>query len=463
MLKRAEEDDEDVIELESIVTALEHLPSRDRTDRGERRGASAGEPGQPATARRTSGRALGAFRTALEAALDAVQRRVGDPHSFDAARACPRRQPYRLAYWRVAAEEINYRRFFDINDLAGIRVERGDVFQATHKLILRLMAERKVTGLRVDHPDGLFDPHGYLRELQEEASRRPVRARSTSSSRRSSPAKSRCPTAGRWRARSATSSSTGSTGSSWRRRTRTAMTADLSGLRRAPTRLRAARLREEEADPAGGAGERAERSRLPAEPDLREESPLPGFHPRKPHGRAARDDRLLPGLSDLHRRASAAASRRRTSEQIESRDPDARSGGTARPARRSSSSSAASCCSSGRTISDDEAREEHARFVMKFQQLTGPVMAKGVEDTSFYIYNRLISLNEVGGEPDRFGLEPEELHGWLTSERSAYWPLRDEQLHHARHEEQRGCSRADQRAFGDARPNGRSGCGGGRS
>src|SRR5690606_32682238 len=63
---------------------------------------------------------------------------------------------------------------------------------------------------------------------------------------------------------------------------------------------------------------------------------------------------------------------------------------------------------------DEEAREEHALFVMKFQQLTGPVMAKGVEDTSFYIYNRLTSLNEVGGEPDRFGITPESFHRWIV-------------------------------------------------
>jgi len=68
-----------------------------------------------------------------------------------------------------------------------------------------------------------------------------------------------------------------------------------------------------------------------------------------------------------------------------------------------------------------EERAEHVEFVMKVQQLTGPVMAKGVEDTTFYIYNRLVSLNEVGGEPTRFGAEPEEFHTWI-SERARRWP-----------------------------------------
>ncbi len=76
-------------------------------------------------------------------------------------------QAYRLAYWRVAAEEINYRRFFDINDLAGVRVEDPRVFDEVHKLIFRWMDEGGVTGLRIDHPDGLADPAGYFRNLQE--------------------------------------------------------------------------------------------------------------------------------------------------------------------------------------------------------------------------------------------------------------------------------------------------------
>jgi (1->4)-alpha-D-glucan 1-alpha-D-glucosylmutase len=70
---------------------------------------------------------------------------------------------------------------------------------------------------------------------------------------------------------------------------------------------------------------------------------------------------------------------------------------------------------------DDEAREEHARFVMKFQQLTGPVMAKGVEDTAFYVFNRLVSLNEVGGDPDRFGVSVDEFHAF-NAERAQRWP-----------------------------------------
>jgi (1->4)-alpha-D-glucan 1-alpha-D-glucosylmutase len=75
------------------------------------------------------------------------------------------RQHYRLAYWRKAADSINYRRFFDISDLVGLRVEREDVYHAVHAYVLRLVAEGKITGLRIDHIDGLLDPKGYLDHL----------------------------------------------------------------------------------------------------------------------------------------------------------------------------------------------------------------------------------------------------------------------------------------------------------
>ena len=92
----------------------------------------------------------------------------GDPHSFDALDELLNQQSYRLAYWRTASDEINYRRFFDINDLAALRQENDEVFQATHALTLRLAAEGKVAGLRIDHPDGLFEPEQYFQTLQRE-------------------------------------------------------------------------------------------------------------------------------------------------------------------------------------------------------------------------------------------------------------------------------------------------------
>lgn len=103
---------------------------------------------------------------AIAAALKEVNGRPGDPHSFDRLHAVLEEQPYRLAFWRVSAEEINYRRFFDINDLVGLRMENPAVFAATHCLIRRMLANKQITGLRVDHCDGMFNPRQYLIRLQ---------------------------------------------------------------------------------------------------------------------------------------------------------------------------------------------------------------------------------------------------------------------------------------------------------
>src|ERR1051326_9006739 len=90
----------------------------------------------------------------------------GDSRSFDTLHRLLDAQAYRLAHWRVSAEEINYRRFFDINDLVGLRMENPRVFAATHQLIRRLLAEGSVTGLRIDHPDGMLNPNQYFFRLQ---------------------------------------------------------------------------------------------------------------------------------------------------------------------------------------------------------------------------------------------------------------------------------------------------------
>src|SRR5207245_5693046 len=91
----------------------------------------------------------------------------GDARSFDLLDDLLNQQAYRLCFWRVASDEINYRRFFDINELAALSMEKIEVFEATHSFVLRLLAEGKINGLRIDHVDGLFDPRQYLERLQE--------------------------------------------------------------------------------------------------------------------------------------------------------------------------------------------------------------------------------------------------------------------------------------------------------
>jgi malto-oligosyltrehalose synthase len=110
------------------------------------------------------------LRSAIDRALQHLRGVSGDPPGFIPLHRLLERQHYRLAYWRVAADEINYRRFFDINELAGVRMELAEVFETAHRLVLRLFAEGKIDGLRIDHIDGLFDPLQYCTRLQRRLS-----------------------------------------------------------------------------------------------------------------------------------------------------------------------------------------------------------------------------------------------------------------------------------------------------
>lgn len=104
----------------------------------------------------------------IRGGLRAYQPKEGQPEAAHSLHQLLERQYYRAAYWRLAQSEINYRRFFDINSLAGLRVEDPDVFSAIHPLVFRLIAEGRLQGLRLDHIDGLRDPYHYLRRLQRD-------------------------------------------------------------------------------------------------------------------------------------------------------------------------------------------------------------------------------------------------------------------------------------------------------
>lgn len=165
MARQLGPEDGRLLEMKSIRTAAGHLPPRSST-----------EPEQLLERQREKEvvkRRLKKLcddcpvaRRAVEGALQVLNGSRGNPESFDRLDHLLDRQVYRLADWRVAAEEINYRRFFDINDLAALRTEDPDVFDHTHRLVLRLLREGKATGLRIDHPDGLWDPARYFERLQ---------------------------------------------------------------------------------------------------------------------------------------------------------------------------------------------------------------------------------------------------------------------------------------------------------
>lgn len=414
-------DDVHRMELESIVAALENLPPRDRAEpaaAAERRREKA------VTQRRLS--LLASQSPEVERALGAAVRLFngvpGEPATFDRLETLLDDQAYRLAFWRVAAEEINYRRFFDVNDLAGLRVQRPEVFEATHRLILDLVRQGLVTGLRIDHPDGLYDPPAYLQQLQEEISgdgaTSPSRAlyllvEKILTGDEQLPAE--WPVAG-------------TVGYEFLNL--------LNGLFVAP-----------EAEPAMDEAYARFVGRVPDFADLvydrkklilrvglaSELNVLAHLLDRLSEKNRRVRDFTLGSLSNALREMIACFPVYRTYINAHLGRVDERDRAyveqAARAAQRRNPSTSASVYHFLRDVLllrwpaqlADEERAEHARFVMKFQQLTGPVMAKGVEDTAFYIYNRLASLNEVGGEPDRFGVQPEQFHAEIA-QRAAAWP-----------------------------------------
>ena len=154
-----------LLELRSIITGLGHLPPRTEQDpaRSEERQRE----------KEVLKRRLATLLAESAAVREFVKGNVlryngvaGDPRSLDRLDELLASQTYRLSFWQVAGDEINYRRFFDINELAAIRMEEPAVFEAAHRLVFRLVREGAVTGLRIDHPDGLFAPIHYLRDLQ---------------------------------------------------------------------------------------------------------------------------------------------------------------------------------------------------------------------------------------------------------------------------------------------------------
>ena len=340
------------------------------------------------------------------------------PESFDLLDKLLSQQCYRLAYWRAASDEINYRRFFDINDLAALRMERPEVFDATHRLIMQWLADGSVQGLRIDHPDGLYDPKQYLRRLQE--------AYRTATGNEDSlyvvvekilAANERLPL--EWPV-------SGTSGYDFLAMTNAFFVDAKSESRMTRTYSRQIGRTIDYQDLV------YQKKRAVLETALSS-----GLHmlARRLAGLAEKDrgarDFTIAGLRDALREMIACfpvyrsyvsaegvgREDRRVIEQAYkcavSRNPEIEPGVFAfvrrmlllEPSRFFSAA-------------------EHAaqiEFTARFQQLSAPSTAKGIEDTSFYIYNRLVSLNEVGGDPGRFGIGPDELHAYFE-DRQKHWP-----------------------------------------
>src|SRR5579862_4315211 len=158
---------EDSLELQSIATAFGHLPGRRGSNPEQRAERNREKEVQKRRLATLCARSL-AVRQFLTENVEAFNGRQGDPSTFESLHELIKAQAFRLAQWRAAADDINYRRFFDINDLAALCIESESVFAATHRFILGLVAQGKVDGLRIDHPDGLYDPSKYFLQLQGE-------------------------------------------------------------------------------------------------------------------------------------------------------------------------------------------------------------------------------------------------------------------------------------------------------
>jgi (1->4)-alpha-D-glucan 1-alpha-D-glucosylmutase len=420
LLKEIGEESESGIEFLSILTAIRHLPGRvpavpeQRIERDREK---------EVVKRRLA--ALTATSPATLAHIERIVTRLngvaGDPRSFDGLDALLSAQAYRLAYWRVAGEEINYRRFFDINELAAIRMEDPVIFERAHAYAFELLGRGCIDGFRIDHVDGLFDPGDYLTRLRARA-------------REARPDFSTDPAAPYIVVEKILG--TGESLPSWPVAGTTGydFLVMVNGLfvdtrqERAMTGVyeQFTRLRDPYREIVYRGKQLVLGVSMASELNVLAHR-LNRFSERHRHYR----DYTLNSLSQAMREIIACFPVYRTyvneRDVIMDRDRDYVDRAVAEAKRRNPNRPRAVYDFIGDLLLRRagfipvEELGEHLSFIGKFQQVTSPVTAKGIEDTALYIYNRLVSLNEVGGEPDRFGTSTATLHAWLL-ERSRRWP-----------------------------------------
>jgi (1->4)-alpha-D-glucan 1-alpha-D-glucosylmutase len=408
-------------ELQSIVTAIRHLPDREDTtpDGREEREREKEVIRKRIAALWADNRGIAAF---VQENIRVFNGTAGEPRSFDLLDELLNQQAYRLASWKVASEEINYRRFFDINELAAIRVEESSVFEATHEVIFKLLREGVATGVRIDHVDGLYDPAAYLQQLQSWAGRE---LRETSSADRplyivvEKILGRDEPLAESWPIE-------GATGYEFLN-TVNGLFVDQGGERAFSSLYRRMTGRARPyADVAYEAKQLIMRASMASEINVL------GHHLNLLSERDRRSrDFTLNSLTNAIREIIACFPVYRTyvtvgEEPVSERDRTFIHRAVAQ-AKRRNPTIGGEVFDFIRSLLLKEHRPEvgtteaYERFVMKFQQTTSPVTAKGIEDTVFYRYHRLVSLNEVGGDPEHFGLAPEVFHRRMA-DRHARWP-----------------------------------------
>jgi (1->4)-alpha-D-glucan 1-alpha-D-glucosylmutase len=462
LLEQLGETDEHVQELQSILTAIGYLPPRDELSPDK----IAERNREKEIIKRRLALLYDAspeIRAAIDATLVAFNGTVGEPESFDLMDRLIEDQAYRPAFWRVATEEINYRRFFDINDLAAICVELPEVFQNTHQLVFNLIANGRATGLRIDHPDGLWNPPSYFRQLQESYLLHQIWQSLQGDSEDSAPQEV-ADAVGAWldtlqvKAGDASRTPTwplyvvaekilshgetlpvdwavdGTTGYDFLNAVN-GLFVD-SANRKAFDRIYGNFIKQEEASDSPGRYYRnlinATKKMIMLVSLASEVNELSSRLERIAEKNRRYRDFTLNSLTFAIREIIACLSVYRTyitgPDDVAPWDEKFIEMAVAEAKRRNPRTAGEIFDFIRdtlllRNITDFAVaeRENLMVFTMKFQQITGPVMAKSLEDTAFYVYNRLVSLNEVGGHPEHFGVSLSAFHQ-QNAERQRRWP-----------------------------------------
>jgi (1->4)-alpha-D-glucan 1-alpha-D-glucosylmutase len=389
-------------ELASIVTAIEHLPSRTET-------------AAECVAERTRERQIIRERLArLCVETPAVREAIGraieewqdpaDTGRFDRLDAFIGEQSYRLSYWRVAGEEINYRRFFDVNTLAAIRMELPEVFEATHRLLFELIDAGHIAGVRIDHIDGLAQPREYLAMLRARGGgelyllvEKILGAEETLRAD--------------WPVQ-------GTTGYEFANQLTQLLVAAMGVAELARTYEKFLGFRLDYREVVYRSKRLVMQTAMASEVNT-----LGHLLNRLSESHRWYRDFTLNALTTAVREVVACFPAYRSyldsSDWSDSSDQsDVRLVGRAIAlARKRNRSLERTVFEFLRDVLvppkenahpvDEELRRA---FVARFQQCTGPITAKGVEDTAFYVFNRLVALNEVGGDPDAAGGSVEAFH-----------------------------------------------------
>jgi (1->4)-alpha-D-glucan 1-alpha-D-glucosylmutase len=346
----------------------------------------------------------------LDATLARFNGTPGEPESFNLLDRLLSQQWYRLSFWKVAAEELDYRRFFNINELISLRMEDEKVYRHTHALVNRLVRAGKVTGLRVDHIDGLYDPLSYLTWLRRDSGAVYLTVEKILSYEEELPAP--------WPVQ-------GTTGYDFlnyvngifcdhkRSRQFSQIYSRFTGIETSCAALM------------------VEKKRLIIGKYMAGDIEglaflLKGVTSRDRHAA----DVTLYGLKRALVEVLAFFPVYRSYISRDQHSPDDRQWLSVAVER-------AKAANPGLLLElrfierflnlefhDHHTQEEKdpwTHFVMRFQQLSGPLMAKGFEDTTLYVYNRLLSLNDVGGDPDHFGVSVDEFHEFNRRRRER-WP-----------------------------------------